>query len=122
MRNILRTLAVSALLIAPASVAQAQITFGIHIGEPPAPRAYRVPRQTGPEYVWIEGYWYPQANHYKWRDGHWARPPYKGAYWVEPYHVRGDYYAGRWEGRSQQHQQQHEQQQHQQPPPPQQHR
>ena len=107
MRNILRTFGVSALLLAPASVAQAQVTFGVHIGEPPAPRAYHVPRQTGPEYAWVEGYWYPQGNHYKWRDGHWARPPYPGAYWVEPYHVRGQYYAGHWDGNNpQQHRQQ----------------
>ena len=97
MRNFLQTLAISALLLAPTS-AQAQISFGIRIGEPPAPRAYRVPRQPGPEYVWVEGYWYPQGRHYRWHDGYWTRPPYEGAYWVEPYHVNGQYYVGRWEG------------------------
>ena len=98
MRKLLRTLAISALLLAPASVAHAQISIGIRIGEPPAPRAYRVPRQPGPDYMWIEGYWYPQGSRYVWHDGYWTRPPYEGAYWVAPYYVRGRYFAGEWEG------------------------
>jgi WXXGXW repeat (2 copies) len=98
MRKLLQTLAISALLLAPASAAQAQINFGIRFGPPPAPRAYRVPPQPGPDYVWVEGYQYPQGNHYAWHDGYWTRPPYEGAYWVDPYHVDGQYYAGRWEG------------------------
>ena len=52
----------------------------------------------GPDYVWVEGYNYPEGGHYKWHDGYWTRPPYEGAYWVEPYHVNGQYFAGRWEG------------------------
>jgi hypothetical protein len=98
MKSLLRTLAISASLLGPASAAQAQITFDVHIGPPPAPRAYRVPRQPGPNYVWIEGYQYPQGSHYKWHDGYWTRPPYAGAYWIEPYHIGGQYFAGRWEG------------------------
>ena len=96
-KRFLQTFAVSALLLAPA-VAQAQVSFGIRIGEPPAPRAYRVPDRPGPEYVWVEGYQYPEGNHYRWHDGYWTRPPYEGAYWVEPYYYGGRYYAGRWEG------------------------
>lgn len=98
MRKILQTLAISALLLAPATAANAQVSFGIRIGAPPAPRAYRVPRQPGPEYMWIEGYWYPQGSRYAWHDGYWTRPPYEGAYWVDPYYVGGRYYAGQWEG------------------------
>jgi hypothetical protein len=98
MRKLLQTLAISGLLLAPASAANAQISFGITIGAPPAPRAYRVPRQPGPDYEWIEGYWYPQGSRYVWHDGYWTRPPYEGAYWVVPYHVGGQYFAGRWEG------------------------
>ena len=37
MKRLLQTAALSALLLAPASATQAQISFGIHIGEPPAP-------------------------------------------------------------------------------------
>jgi len=98
MRRFVQTLAISALLLAPASTAHAQISFGIRIGEPPPPHAYRVPVRPGPEYLWVEGYQYPEAGHYRWHDGYWTRPPYEGAYWVEPYHVNGQYYAGRWEG------------------------
>ena len=98
MNRCLQTLALSALLLVPASAAQAQISFGIHIGEPPAPRAYRVPSRPGPDFVWVEGYQYPEGGHYKWHNGYWTRPPYEGAYWVEPYYVNGQYFAGRWEG------------------------
>jgi hypothetical protein len=98
MRKLLQTLAISTLLLVPAATANAQVSFGIRIGEPPPPRAYRVPRQPGPGYVWIEGYQYPQGKRYVWRNGYWARPPYAGAYWVAPYHADGRYFAGRWEG------------------------
>ena len=98
MRKLLQTLAIFVLLLASASAARAQISFGITIGPPPAPRAYRVPPQPGPDYEWIEGYWYPQGSRYVWHNGYWTRPPYEGAYWVEPYHVGGKYFEGRWEG------------------------
>jgi hypothetical protein len=98
MRKLLQTVAISALLLSPASAAQAQINVGIRIGPPPAPRDYRVPPQPGPDYLWVEGYQYPQGSHYVWHNGYWTRPPYAGAYWVEPYHVNGEYFAGRWEG------------------------
>ena len=96
MKRVLRTFAVAAVLLAPASAAPAQVSVGIQIGEQPGPpRAYRVPRQPGPDYVWIEGYWYPQGRRYQWHDGYWTRPPYEGAYWVVPYHVDGQYFTGR---------------------------
>ncbi len=98
MRSLIQTLTISAILLAPASAANAQVSVDLHFGEPPPPRAYHVPRQPGPDYMWIEGYWYPQGKHYKWHDGYWTRPPYEGAYWVVPYHVGGQYYAGHWEG------------------------
>lgn len=99
MRMILTTVALLGLLICgAASTASAQISVGIRIGAPPAPRAYRVPRAPGPDYVWVEGYWYPQNGHYRWLNGYWTRPPYEGAYWVAPYYVNGQYYEGHWEG------------------------
>jgi WXXGXW repeat (2 copies) len=98
MRRILQALAISALLLAPGSVAHAQLSLAIRIGEPPPPRAYRVMPQPGPDYLWVEGYWYPQGKRYVWHDGYWTRPPYMGAYWVAPYHIAGQYYAGHWEG------------------------
>src|SRR5207342_2450185 len=93
-----RTLAISAFLLTSSSAAHAQVTFDVHIGPPPPPRAYHVPPQPGPDYVWVEGYSYPQGSHYAWHNGYWTRPPYEGAYWVAPYHNGGQYYAGRWEG------------------------
>ena len=81
MRKLLNVLALSALLLGTASVAQAQVSFSFRFGPPPAPRAYRVPPRPGPDYMWIEGYWYPQNNRYLWHDGYWTRPPYAGAYW-----------------------------------------
>src|ERR1700719_2272345 len=98
MRKIFRALAISAFLLAPASTAHAQVSFGIRIGEPPAPRAYRVPNQPTLDTVWVEGYWYPEGSRYRWHDGYWTRPPYEGAYWRAPYHVGGQYFVGQWEG------------------------
>jgi hypothetical protein len=98
MKHLIKTFVISAVLALSASAASAQVSFGIQIGPPPPPRVYRVPPQPAPEFVWVEGYWYPQGNHYAWHDGYWTRPPYAGAYWVAPYHAGNQYYAGRWEG------------------------
>jgi hypothetical protein len=98
MRHLLKTFAFATLLLAPAAAANAQVSLGVRIGEPPPPRAYRVPPQPGPGYQWVEGYQYPEGGRYKWHDGYWTRPPYQGAYWVDPYHGDGQYYSGRWEG------------------------
>lgn len=98
MRKTLRTLAITASILVPASAAHAQVNFDVRIGPPPAPRAYRVPARPGPNYVWVEGYQYPQGSHYAWHNGYWTLPPYEGAYWVAPYHDGGQYFAGRWEG------------------------
>ena len=98
MKRLLRTFVVSTLLLVPAVAVQAQVSVGIRIGEPPAPRAYRVPNRPGPDYVWVEGYQYPQGSRYRWHDGYWTRPPYQGAYWVEPHHADEQYYYGHWAG------------------------
>jgi len=108
MRIALMSSSVFALLLSTGSVASAQVSVGVVIGRPPAPvvieeeppppRAYAVVARPAPEFVWVEGYWYPQGRHYRWHDGYWTRPPYSGAYWVEPYHYRGSYIAGYWEG------------------------
>jgi len=98
MKRLFRTFVVSTLLLVPAVAVQAQVSVGIRIGEPPAPRAYRVPNRPSPDYVWVEGYQYPQGSRYRWHDGYWTRPPYEGAYWAEPYYYDGMYFAGQWEG------------------------
>jgi hypothetical protein len=87
----------SAVLLGAPAV-YAQISFGFQIGPPPAPRAYSVPSQPGPDYEWVEGYWYPEGSHYRWHDGYWTKPPYRGAYWEQPYYSGGHYYAGHWDG------------------------
>jgi hypothetical protein len=100
MKRITYAIITSALLFGFVPSAHAQVSFDVRIGTPPPPpRAYRVPPQPGPGYEWIEGYWYPQGNHYVWHNGYWTRPPYEGAYWVAPYWSNREYYAGRWEGR-----------------------
>lgn len=98
MKNFIKALAISALFLTPAMPAHAQVSFGFSIGTPPAPRVYRVPARPGPDYDWVEGYWYPQGKQWTWHNGYWTRPPYAGAYWVAPYYEGGRFYAGRWEG------------------------
>jgi hypothetical protein len=76
-----------------------QVSIGITIGAPPPPRVLRVrPATPGPEFMWVEGYWYPVGNHYKWHPGYWTRPPYAGAVWVAPRHDGAKYFNGYWEG------------------------
>ena len=96
-RYLLMMLVAVTLLAVPAF--GAQVSIGIRIGQPPPPPVVHVvPGRPGPDYVWVEGYQYPVGKTYKWHDGYWTRPPYAGAYWVQPYHYGGQYYAGRWEG------------------------
>jgi hypothetical protein len=99
MRKLVQIIAVAIVLLVPAATTNAQVSFGIRIGQqPPPPRAYRVPPQPGPDYEWVEGYWYPQKGRWAWHNGYWTRPPYEGAYWAAPYYDRGEYFEGRWEG------------------------
>ena len=101
MRHAYKILALSALLFAlSAPAAHAQISFGIHIGEPPAPRAYRVPPRPGPDYVWVEGYHRWDGRAYAWVPGRWDRGPQARAVWVPGRWVQdkhGWYYVqGHW--------------------------
>lgn len=87
------------LLVAAGSLLPAQVSIGIRIGNPPPMRVERVrPRQPGPDYVWIPGYWYPQGRKYKWHAGYWTVMPYRGARWAAPRYDGGMYYPGFWEG------------------------
>ena len=75
-----------ALMLFAAGSVFAQISIGVMIGPPPPPRVVWVqPACPGPEYIWVQGYWYPAGNHYRWHDAYWSRPPYAGAYWVARY-------------------------------------
>src|SRR5262245_59179857 len=90
--------ALLATLLAAGS-ASAQVSFGIRIGPPPAPRVVRVvPVRPGPRHVWVNGYWEPYRNRYRWHDGYWAVAPYRGAYWVGPRYRNGMYFKGYWGG------------------------
>jgi len=96
---LLSTVIFAVIFLAGVSVASAQVSIGIRIGSPPPPRVVHVlPARPGPEFVWVEGYWYPVGHHYKWHEGYWTRPPYEGARWVAPHHDGQQYYAGYWDG------------------------
>jgi hypothetical protein len=76
-----------------------QISLGVRIGPPPPARVIRVqPRSPGVGYSWINGYWYPVNNRYRWHGGYWTRPVYAGARWVEPHHDGTRYFEGYWDG------------------------
>lgn len=83
---------------APPPVVEVEPPPPVAFEPPPPPRMYRVEPRPSAEFVWVEGYWYPQGRHYAWHNGYWTRPPYAGAYWVEPYYARGAYVAGYWAG------------------------
>lgn len=85
--------------VAPAPSFAGQISVGIEIGAPPPSRVIRVrPVQPAPEYLWVDGYWYPVNGRYVWHGGYWTRPPYEGARWFGPRHEGGRYYVGYWDG------------------------
>ena len=87
------------MLLAGGSLFGAQVSIGIRIGPPPPPRVVHVRSAApGPEFFWVEGYWYPVGNHYKWHDGYWTRPPYPGAVWMAPRHDGERFFEGYWEG------------------------
>ena len=91
-----RTLLGLALLLG--STLSAQVSLGIRIGPPPPPRVVRVqPRSPGPEYIWVQGYWYPSGRRYKWHDGYWTRAPYAGARWIAPHYEGEMFFEVYWE-------------------------
>jgi len=99
MRSLITTTVLAALLLAGGSVSNAQVALGIRIGPPPPPRVIHVlPPRPGPEFVWVDGYWYPVGRHYRWHEGYWTRPPYLGARWVPPRHDGERFFGGYWEG------------------------
>ncbi len=76
-----------------------QISIGIRIGPPPPPRVVRYrPPAPGPDFYWVDGYWYAAGSRYRWHDGYWTRPPYGGARWIGPHHDGERFYDGYWEG------------------------
>ena len=98
MKSLLRATVLVAMLTYGSALA-AQISIGIRIGSPPPPRVVRViPPTPGPGFVWVEGYWYPVGNHYRWHNGYWTRPPYPMARWVVAHYDGEQYFAGYWEG------------------------
>lgn len=86
-------------LLAAGTALAVDIGVGIRIGPPPPPRVVRVvPPTPGPEYTWINGYWYADGRKWRWHDGYWTRPPYGGARWVPARHDGRMFYEGYWEG------------------------
>ena len=86
-------------LLAVGSAASAQVSIGIRIGPPPAPRVLRVqPPRPGADFVWVGGYWYPMGQKYTWHAGYWTRPPYARATWVAPHHDGAQFFQGYWSG------------------------
>ena len=97
MKRIVSMCAVAGLFLMTAPAVRAQVSFSFSFGNaPPAPRAYRVPPSPGPDFNWIEGYWYPVNGRWRWHDGYWTRPPFANAYWVAPYWQGGRYFEGYW--------------------------
>jgi WXXGXW repeat (2 copies) len=96
------------LLVGSSMFAQSRFSIRVGIGtpgyyaSPPPAVTYTPPPCPGPDYTWVEGYWYPLGPRYHWHAGYWARPPYVGGYWVAPRYSDNRYYSGYW-GRREQH-------------------
>ena len=99
MRKLITVLMLLTLVVGAAESAAAQVSIGIRIGPPPPLRAVRIPPPPRPNVVFVPGYWQPRGPRYVWRNGYWAQPPSRGAYWVQPRYSRGRYYTGYWDSR-----------------------
>jgi hypothetical protein len=98
MKAFVRTAFLGSLLFLGSQGAKAQVSIGIEIGAPP-PRVLAVrPVAPGPDFMWVDGYWYPVGGHYHWHAGYWTRPPYAGAHWVASRHDGQRYFGGYWDG------------------------
>ncbi|HEX3800050.1 MAG TPA: hypothetical protein VH413_15255 [Verrucomicrobiae bacterium] len=59
-------------------------------GPPPAPLVEVQPVAPDPAFIWIGGVWVWGGGGWHWEHGRWARPPHRGAVWVQPrYAYRG---------------------------------
>ncbi len=78
---------ICSLLFAMTLSIPASAQLSVYIGAPPPRLRYEqrgpVP---GPGYAWVDGYWTPQGNRYRWVAGRWDRPPYEGAHWNHPHY------------------------------------
>ena len=63
---------------------------------PPPPVRYVAPPCPGPDYAWVDSYWYPSGPRWVRRGGYWARRPYARAFWVGPRYYRSRWYRGYW--------------------------
>jgi hypothetical protein len=101
MKSFVGLMLLAAVLFACGTVFGAQVSIGITIGPPPPPPPevhVLPPPSPGPEFVWVEGYWYPVKKKYKWHPGYWTQAPYPGAHWVVPHYERGEFFEGYWDG------------------------
>jgi WXXGXW repeat (2 copies) len=97
-KKLISIFSLAVLLLTGGVASAAQVSVGVRIGPPPAPRVVRVvPNRPGPGYVWVNGYWYPVRGHYVWHDGYWTRPPYRNSRWISPRWERGQFYDGYWD-------------------------
>jgi hypothetical protein len=97
----MKTRLLAGLLLGGSSLfAETHFSIGIGIGGPayypPPPPVVAYLPPPGPDYTWVDGYWYPSGARYVWHTGYWARPPYAGAYWVAPRYYENRYYPGYW--------------------------
>ncbi len=86
------------LIFAACTLLPAQVSIGVRIGAPPPIRVERNNiRRPSADYVWIDGYWYPERNRYKWHKGYWTRPPFAGARWAPGRYDGRSFFQGFWQ-------------------------
>ena len=69
---------------------------GYYYAAPPAPYTAVITPCPGPDYIWVDGCWYPYDGQYVWNAGYWAKRPFRDSYWVAPRYVEHRYYRGYW--------------------------
>src|ERR1700730_14269844 len=81
-----------ALLAGGSMFAQTRFSIGVSVGGydrgyyPQAPPAYAsaVPPCPGPDYTWVDGYWWQNYGRNTWVAGYWNRQPFSSGYQVAP--------------------------------------
>ena len=99
----MKTRLLAVLLLGGSSLfAETHFSIGVGVGVPPGAYGYYAPPPVvvvrppcpGPDYAWVDGYWYPNGPRYEWRAGYWSPPSYPGSYWTAPQYYEHRYYGG----------------------------
>jgi hypothetical protein len=97
MALVIGMIGVPGFVVAPAALAQVDVSLSIGVAPPPL-LVYEQPPAPAPGYLWTPGYWaWSPAGYYYWVPGTWVLPPQVGLLWTPGWWGWSDGYY-RWHG------------------------